>query len=186
MLVSNRFVYTPAVQRVLQLAANIYDATTNRSLALGADFPSVFRPTFWVTNDTASGYTNVYINGYEPVEVLSTASNRSGPSRHWRSQLDLPVDVTAVAPTYRFRNFHECECLWRAVDYRREEGFPEFQRICHGKHLSIDPQAAGHAPTLTTFTSQCLSVQPDVQLSISNQFGVECWNSYSSSNLSGV
>ncbi len=30
--VSNRFVYTPAVQRVLQLAANIYDATHDELL----------------------------------------------------------------------------------------------------------------------------------------------------------
>ena len=29
-LVNGQFVYTPAVQRVLQLAANIYDATTNQ------------------------------------------------------------------------------------------------------------------------------------------------------------
>ena len=38
--VSNRFVYTPAVQRVLQLAANIYDASTTNY------YPSVFRPLF--------------------------------------------------------------------------------------------------------------------------------------------
>ena len=34
-LVNNQFVYTPAVQRVLQLAANIYDATTNNTSRLG-------------------------------------------------------------------------------------------------------------------------------------------------------
>src|SRR5581483_8639175 len=42
--VSNKFVYTPSVQRVLQLAANFYDATTN------GFYPSVFRPLFMHDN----------------------------------------------------------------------------------------------------------------------------------------
>jgi hypothetical protein len=48
--VSNRFVYTPAVQRVLQLAANIYDASTPNF------YPSVFRPIFEHDN-----FNNVFI-----------------------------------------------------------------------------------------------------------------------------
>ncbi|HEY5043087.1 MAG TPA: hypothetical protein VIK53_13915, partial [Verrucomicrobiae bacterium] len=40
--VNGQFVYSPAVNRVLQLAANIYDASTN------SFYPSVFRPTFHV------------------------------------------------------------------------------------------------------------------------------------------
>ena len=58
-LVSNVFVYTPAVNRLLQLAANIYDATTN------SPWPSVFRPTF---TKTAAG--DVYITGY--VEAIDS------------------------------------------------------------------------------------------------------------------
>src|SRR6185437_2301113 len=43
--------YTPAVHRALQLAANIFDATTNQTVPLvtgqtNAYFPSVFRPVF--------------------------------------------------------------------------------------------------------------------------------------------
>ncbi len=45
-LVSNQFVYSPAVNRLLQLAANMYDATTNNSLRSGKNYPSVFRPLF--------------------------------------------------------------------------------------------------------------------------------------------
>ena len=37
--------YTPSVHRLFQLAANIYDATTNRSLVYPY-LPSVFRPVF--------------------------------------------------------------------------------------------------------------------------------------------
>jgi len=50
--VSNRFVYTPAVNRLLQLAANLYDASTTNF------YPSIFRPVFLHTNG------NVFIVGY--------------------------------------------------------------------------------------------------------------------------
>lgn len=54
-LISNRLVYTPAVHRLLQLAANLWDIqTTNR-------LPTVFRPLF-----TRRG-TDVFITGYEQV-----------------------------------------------------------------------------------------------------------------------
>src|SRR5439155_6356593 len=50
--VSNKFVYTPAVNRLLQMAANLYDATTTNF------YPTVFRPIFYsVLNN---GYTNVF------------------------------------------------------------------------------------------------------------------------------
>ena len=62
--------YTPAVHRMLQLAANIYDATTNKSLEIGSDFdyPSVFRPIFGRTS--IFGQDTIYIAGY--VEVGPT------------------------------------------------------------------------------------------------------------------
>src|SRR5882762_9205189 len=41
--------YGPAVQRLLQVAANLYDSTTNRALTAYPYLPSVFRPLF--TND---------------------------------------------------------------------------------------------------------------------------------------
>jgi hypothetical protein len=61
--VNGQFVYTPAVNRLLQLAANLYDATTNDV------FPSVFRPIF-------SRYgTNVYITGYTNIVTVSGPSD---------------------------------------------------------------------------------------------------------------
>src|SRR5689334_17628989 len=42
--------YTPAVHRLLQLTANVYDATTNRYNDPYPHFPTVFRPQF--TNDS--------------------------------------------------------------------------------------------------------------------------------------
>ncbi len=76
--VSNRFVYTPAVQRVLQLAANIYDATTTNY------YPSVFRPTFTTgTNGNVfiTGYTNVPFPSRIPPSLRSPLTPRPWPRR---------------------------------------------------------------------------------------------------------
>ncbi|HEV2692364.1 MAG TPA: hypothetical protein VG347_05660, partial [Verrucomicrobiae bacterium] len=82
--VNGNFVYSPAVNRLLQLAANIFDAGTN-------DFyPHVFRPDFNVVIE--NGFRNTYINGYEEVSSLNglsalTISSSTPP-------LDQPVDLS--------------------------------------------------------------------------------------------
>ena len=68
--VNGQFVYSPAVNRLLQLAANIYDATTSRSYdspvtANTIPLPTVFKPIFSVENG------NVYITNF--VEVTDTS-----------------------------------------------------------------------------------------------------------------
>ena len=53
--------YTPAVHRLLQLSANLYDASTNTPIASYPHLPSVFRPAFATQG---SGETlQVFING---------------------------------------------------------------------------------------------------------------------------
>src|ERR1700688_3446774 len=77
--VNGQFVYSPAVNRVLQLAANVYDASTN------SFYPDVFRPIF---EHDAVG--NVFIVGYTN---LSSASGPNTVSGTTDPQLILPVDV---------------------------------------------------------------------------------------------
>jgi len=72
-MVNGNLVYSPAVNRVLQLAANIFDASTN------GFYPDVFRPTFLVFNQ--NGLRNVYINGYQQLQPVS------GPNDLQLSQL---------------------------------------------------------------------------------------------------
>lgn len=51
--------YSPAVHRLLQVTANLLDATTNRFNTNYPYLPSVFRPLFTNDND------HIYICGYE-------------------------------------------------------------------------------------------------------------------------
>src|ERR1035438_8122742 len=68
------YVYTPAVQRVLQFSANLYDAANTNF------FPVVFRPLF--SKDASN---NIFIMGYLQVTNVSGATD---------PQLSPPYDGT--------------------------------------------------------------------------------------------
>jgi hypothetical protein len=74
--------YTPAVHRLLQVSANLLDATTNRFNGEYPYLPSVFRPVF--TNDG----NVVFICGY--VEEPGNAF-----TNHWRD-LTVPSERAAL------------------------------------------------------------------------------------------
>ena len=75
--VNGRMVYSPAVHRVLQLAANIWDAKTNQQDRFGP-LPTVFRPYFTNING------NVFISHFGEIQRTNEL-----PSR-------LPWDLTAT------------------------------------------------------------------------------------------
>jgi len=75
--------YTPSVHRLLQLAANVFDATTNRTdLNPGAAspypyLPSVFRPLFYEGPRDQAGGRQVFIVGYDQLNAHDL--NPNGP-----------------------------------------------------------------------------------------------------------
>ena len=179
-LVSNQFVYTPAVQRVLQLAANIYDATTNNHFCMGANFPSVFRPTFLVTNDPASGYHQCLYQRLRTGPVCRQIASVTDPmilnSRcRWTSRF-----VTAVSSAQWFlRSYTNVNVYGVPWIIGAKKGFPNFNEFAMESVFQLTRKIAGHAPE-----HQCSRRPAHYQynqmfnLSLSNQFGVECWNSY--------
>jgi hypothetical protein len=163
-LVSNQFVYTPAVQRVLQLAANIYDATTNTY------FPSVFRPLF--SRDVVGLSTNLYITGY--TNVLSV----SGPDD---PQLVQPVDAMALItnniPVNLATNVYGVPWIIGA-----KKGFPNFNEfvlenivgMTRRLNLTRDTNAGPYKVDITGTNQMYL-------LSLDSSVGLDFWNSYNSS-----
>ena len=69
--------YTPAVHRLLQVTANVYDATRTNQ------FPSVFRPMFYCDNNG-----NVFITGYQQITSVNGLSDPS---------LTAPLTATALS-----------------------------------------------------------------------------------------
>lgn len=159
--------YTPAVHRLLQVAANVFDTTSTNF------YPSVFRPTFWVTNE--NGYTNVYINGYQQV-VLNNSYNpiTSDP------QLALPLDVTSLLPGFNYPfgvNVYGVPWIIGA-----KKGFPNFNKFGMQNVVQITRKLQiARSKIPTTSVSDFLYTNQMYVFNISNLIGINCWNSYSNS-----
>ncbi|MDB6067816.1 MAG: hypothetical protein JWR26_4024 [Pedosphaera sp.] len=155
------FAYTPAIHRVLQLAANIYDASTNRAFdptsPNGPFYPSVFRPLF---NRVGS---NVFISGYTNEEA-NTKAYQSIP-------LSLPEDLNLVGPTTT--NIYGVPWVIGA-----KKGFPNFNEFSMQIVAQVTRKLQVVKPTPTSARSTWKTNQMYV-IGISNVMGLEAWNSYS-------
>jgi len=173
-LISNQFVYSPAVQRVLQLAANLFDASTNTF------YPSVFRPTFMTTNE--SGFGNVYINGFVDIGLYASRSGLVVGT----APLDTPLDVTDP-----FLVFNALPNSFRGNVYGvpwiigAKKGFPSFNKFTMENVVQVTRKLQIARSTVpTTSTADLIYTNQLFVFNISNSIGVECWNSYNSNYLS--
>jgi hypothetical protein len=170
-LVSNRYVYTPAVQRLLQLAANIYDATST------SYYPSVFRPIFEHDN-----FGNVFIVGYAQV------ANVAGPDD---PQLSAPVDVTSVAnltpasrrPWTPIRDANNNLVNVYGVPWiiGAKKGFPNFNAFSMESIFSLTRKLMlTRQRTDVSFASSpdAYTFEQQLTLGLTNYLQVQCWNSY--------
>jgi hypothetical protein len=149
--VNGQFVYSPAVQRVLQLAANIYDASTTNF------YPSVFRPIFMQTN------ANIFISGYEQV-VLNGST----------SYLASPTNVEALLNFPPASEIHEnvYGVPWIIGAKKYLPGFNQFSMINSvqvERLLQVGRQTVG-GPVWTNHM---------YLMAITNNLGASFWNSYS-------
>jgi len=152
--------YTPAVHRILQLAANMYDATTNRFFGNGpTNYPSVFRPVFRSANGVAS------IAGYREV-----TENNFNPSANYffvdaQNFVKLPQTLNSKI------NIYGIPWIIGA-----KKGLPNFNNFSMENDLTVsrDLQFTNTTGTATVdwTTNQLFG------LSITNSFGFQGWNSY--------
>lgn len=155
--------YTPAVHRVLQLAANIYDATHSRFLPVGSagptNYPSVFRPVFKNYSGIASivGYMEVTNDTAAAFNLFMDASNF--------------VAITPQGITNQFVNINGIPWVIGA-----KKGFPNFNEMSMVNQLQVTRKlqftnTLGH-PGLPNQTNQIF------EFGVSNAFGAEFWNPY--------
>ena len=179
-LVSNQFVYTPAVNRLLQLAANMFDATTNKSGANGStyDYPSVFRPLFTVVQENGNGYRDVYITGYTNVTSFE------GPGD---PQFTLPIDVSDLAVTNISGGVRNLPVNVYGVPWivGAKKGFPNFNELAMDCAFQITRKVEVTRPSTVALANTYSYYQLFI-LNITNQVGVECWNSYANAYTNGV
>jgi hypothetical protein len=169
-LVSNRFVYTPAVHRLLQLAANIYDASSNNNFNL----PHVFRPIFKCVQNANH---DVYIIGYTNVSFVT------GPSD---PQLAQPWDVTRLANLRQFNkpildttgggapvNVYGVPWVIGA-----KKGLPNFNQLELMTAAQVTRKLEIIRSSLNPKTATYTTNQAYI-VGVTNLLGVNFWNSYS-------
>lgn len=164
--VNGRFVYSSAVNRLLQLAANIYDASTNHSALYGKDYPSVFRPFFRVDN-----FHNVYITGFEDVSVVPPAYSPPETDPVFSAPTNAVYLATLAANTYHTNIFG---VPWIVGAKKYMPGFNQFYQLTYGlvsrDLMIIKPGYGAQLPSFTT--NQMYS------FAITNKFGFSLWNPY--------
>ncbi len=156
--VNGAFVYSSSVQRLLQVTANIYDATSTNAC------PSVFRPTFY--RDPVSG--NVFING---CQLVASVSGMDDPA------LESPVDIAAIVngDVTNLSNINVYGVPWIIGARKGLPGFNEFNMlnvVQVTRLLQVNRNSTNPSPA-TVFTTNQMYV-----MSISNTVGVSLWNSY--------
>jgi hypothetical protein len=161
--------YSPSVHRYLQLAANIYDASTNRAFNI-ADatngFPSVFRPIFFDENGTKTGSgSNVWIIGYTEVtnidvSLVATNVNQLRPFH----DLNDPGDRRPVRPTDMVYGV--------PLVIGAKKGFPNFNEFGLLQDINVTRNLIFHRSGTALTTNQVYT------MGISNVFAIEAWNSY--------
>jgi hypothetical protein len=167
--------YTPAVHRMLQLAANIYDGSTNRVFEDNVNqpntnflfYPSVFRPRFFRSGTGAS--TIIYINGYS--EVTSNID------------FSQPYDLRRPTDFGKFPTGTSTENIY-GIPYviGARSGFPHFNGysmtpiVDVARYLQIVKEAVGSTNSKAWHTNVFYT------LSISNAQNVACW--YPNTNTS--
>ena len=147
--------YTPAVHRLLQVTANLYDSTTTNF------YPTIFRPI--VSTDG----TNVYISGYEEVDTTNT------------SFLTVPVDLNEAVNRGRISNDTRINIYGMPWIIGAKKGLPNFNQVALQSVAQLTRILQMTRPSTNTLLSSLYRIRQALIIGVSNVLGVEVWNSYS-------
>lgn len=160
---TNNF-YSPAVHRILQLTANIYEGTTTNL------YPCIYRPLF--SRDAAG--TNIFISGYE---LVNGPDNLPTPPL-FVSQVSVDVNdpavqaAIAIAPAQSQRNIYGVPWIIGA-----KKGFPNLNQIAMQSVSQMTRKLLVNRPLTRTGWTDYHAKQMFV-VGVSNSLAVEIWNSY--------
>jgi hypothetical protein len=163
--IGSNSLYTPSVHRLLQLAANMYDATTNRTFNVAGatnGFPTVFRPLFKTINN------QVFITGYD--EFTSSAADLAALVNPTRLPHDLsdPTDRNILAGDMVYG-------IPLVIGARK--GYPNFNEFAMYSQIQVTRKLQFHRPGTST-TEPVNEIDQMFVAGVSNVLGVEAWNSY--------
>jgi len=159
--------YSPELHRLLQLAVNLYDATTNRTDTGYPHLPTVLRPLFGTrpSQGTDQG-TFVFIRGYEEVTNAAFLNATFLPVRDLQNE----ADRAALA--------NEPRALVYDVPFLVgvKKGLPNFNEFAMRNVAQVTRKLEVRKRT----PQDLRPVQTNLLylVTVTNQFGVELWNAY--------
>lgn len=155
--------YTPAVHRLLQVTANILDATTTNY------YTSVFRPLFWKTNEECGGVwqTNIYVTGYQYVQEPLLSNNPP--------MLNIPMDANDPRVPFGLSGVtNNIYGIPWVIGVKK--GLPNFNALEAVNSFSI--QRSLQMQKQTVDPSTMYATNQMYIMMITNYFGAIDWNSY--------
>jgi Tfp pilus assembly protein PilX len=173
--------YTEQIHRMLQEAANIYDASraNNYALPVGGlvttvlPYPSVFRPIFYATN--YGGVRAVFIAGYTDMSTNTTA---------FSLQMSKPfVDIPSAPSSDPNANLWGIPWVVGAV-----KGLPAFDRFVANTTWMVTRKllfrrqpvaASGRGANMGIPNLPPQYTNQFFIMSVTNTFGMDAWNAYS-------
>lgn len=172
--------YTPSVHRLMQLAANIYDSTGNRTNNGVIGCPSVFRPLFRrIPPNPQAPRGEIVIAGYREVMQHSAWTLPNAAP----TNLDLEINTndfskiaaygTAAAPNER-----QEPMVWGVpLVVGAKKGFPNFNEFAMQSYIYVSRllefRRKNNDPNGPVAETNQMYV-----VSMTNAFGLEAWNSY--------
>ncbi|MBI1177055.1 DUF1565 domain-containing protein [bacterium] len=168
--------YRAAVHRVLQVAANMVDATTNLGDAYPY-FPHVFRP--YLRREVTSGRTNIYVAGIQwqdrfqeqngtPVDPADLVKK----SAFWDLSEPAVIDQIPETPN---ANEQQPLAIGLPLVIGAKKGFHNFNELAVETSIYLARYIQLRRPTIQSLPNQ---TNEFYVLGITNSFGVEAWNSY--------
>ena len=172
---NGRMIYSTAINRVLQVAANIYDASTNAPYPQFAFFPSVFRPLLHVSINAYE--TNVSINGYEQITGLSGLDYFNNLPGH-------PVEIAYLfnQPVSTTTNYNVYGVPWIIGAKKYMPNFNQFTLL---SQVQVTRKLEFTRPNTSAPLSQYRTNEAFI-INVSNSLSANFWNSYSGTYPGGT
>ncbi len=181
---NGRMIYSTAINRVLQVAANIYDASTNAQYASDgsafAFYPSVFRPLLHVSINAYE--TNVSINGYEQIRQITT----SPPLDYFTNTtlITHPVDIAYLfnQPASMATNYNVYGVPWIIGAKKYMPNFNQFSLV---SQVQVTRKLEFYRPNTSAPLNQYQTNEAFI-ISAYNYLSADFWNSYSGAYPGGL
>ena len=156
---TNLPLYSPSIHRLLQVAANVYQATIrDKAGEIYPFYPTVFQPAF-----TYNSRGDVFITGYDEVDpAIPAMTSANIVARKWRDLTNgVANSVTNFIP----------------MIFAASKGLPNFNEAAVSTALKVSRRIQFRKNSVADTHPQLTNVM--FSIGLSNVIGVEAWNSYS-------